>query len=161
MIIWTRNTVYLHPKNRWYIFLTNVTILKETLQLKPTADISILKACFDSVPNEIAILIECNGCVSTTVLYLAAVDEWTDQWVLRDFSLSPTIRGVIHMEVSYSSTTTMMLWDDDKVYYTYEGNKINGYLKLSGTDTILSADAEGSTIHQIVIGKVYHILIFF
>ncbi|XP_060098644.1 cation channel sperm-associated auxiliary subunit epsilon-like [Heteronotia binoei] len=151
LIIWTNDTVYLHSRDYWYILLTNVIILKEALKFQPTADISILKACFDSLPNEISLLIECNGCVSTRVLYLAAVDEQTDKWMLRDFSISASTQGAMNMKVLYSASTSMMLWDDDKVYYTYGGNKINGYLKVSGTDVILSAASEGSTIHQIVI----------
>lgn len=153
LIIWTDDTLYIPSSSiHWYNFLVNENQFKENLNIPPTADISILKACFDSLPNEIALLIECNGCVSNRVLYLAAVDELTGTWVLRDVSLSASRHGVMNMEVIYSASTSMILWDNDKVYYTYGGNKINGYLKVSGTDQILSAASEGSTIHQIVIG---------
>ncbi|XP_077200552.1 cation channel sperm-associated auxiliary subunit epsilon-like isoform X2 [Paroedura picta] len=151
MIIWTSNTVYLQSRSRWYILLTNVPILKEALKFQPTADISILKACFDSLPNEIALLIECNGCISTRSLFLAAVNEQTDKWVLRDFSLPASGHGDMSMEALYSASSSMILWDQDKIYYTYEEYNINGYLKVSGTDNIFSAASEGSTIHQVVI----------
>lgn len=152
VIIWTGDEVILGYPADQYKPLTDIWLLKEQLRVQRTIDLLIIAACYDSLTAIIAILIECTGCIATTILFLATYNEGTSVWNLRDFSLISFMSGDTHLEVMASALTSMVLWDDDKVFYTYKENKDYGFLQISGTDRIFSAAAEGSTIHQIIIG---------
>lgn len=153
IIIWTKYSIFTGQDSEHFFQIIDMAALKTKLRLPVKATLEIRNICFDSLPNEIAVLIECTECLPTKILYLAAYVEDRGVWVLRDFSLAASSStGPLHMEVLYSASTSMLLWDDDKVYYTYKNNKINGYLKVSGTNTEFSAASEGTTIHQIIIG---------
>ncbi|XP_062980848.1 cation channel sperm-associated auxiliary subunit epsilon-like [Elgaria multicarinata webbii] len=128
-----------------------VEALKRILGFEDTADLTIINACYDSVPSEIAILIACTGCSSSRIFYLVGYDEDRGSWFLRDFFLPAPLGVILNMAVLYSASSSMLLWDKDKVYHSYKGNRVNGYIKVADTDKILSAVAEGTTIHQIII----------
>ncbi|KAM6461741.1 cation channel sperm-associated auxiliary subunit epsilon [Liasis olivaceus] len=151
IIIWSEDEVFLgYSENNFYP-LTDTTLLRQQLKLKRTANLLIVSACYDSLTTTIAILLECTGCIRTKILYLAAYTEDTAQWILRDFTLGLPTAGAIHMEVILSAITSMVLWDDDTVFYTYKENREYGYLQVSGTKRKFSAASESSTIHQIII----------
>nr|XP_020643448.1 uncharacterized protein C1orf101 homolog isoform X4 [Pogona vitticeps] len=151
VIIWTDDELIIGFPNDQYSPLTDTSLLKEQLQLQRATDLLLISACYDSLTAIIAVLIECIGCITTKILLLAAYNEGTTEWNLRDFSLTSSISGDIHMEVITSAVTSMVLWDDDKVFYTYKENKDYGFLQVSGTDKTFSAASEGSTIHQLII----------
>lgn len=135
-----------------FFHLVDTITLKNHLALQPNVDIALLNACYDSNAPEISFLIACTGCGSSRMFFLAVYDEggW---WFLRNFFLPAPAGRTLNMIVENSALTSMLLWDNDKVYYTYKGNQINGYLKISGTDTLLSAASERMTIQQIILGK--------
>ncbi|XP_062980839.1 cation channel sperm-associated auxiliary subunit epsilon-like [Elgaria multicarinata webbii] len=151
VIIWTEDEVFLSYQNDDYHTLIDTMLLKEELRLRRTPSLLIINACYDSLTTTIAVLLECTGCMADETLYLAAFNEGTSEWTLRDFSLSSSTNGAVHMEVIPSATTSMVLWNDDKIFYTYKQNKMYGFLQVSGTNRMFSAFDEGSTIHQIII----------
>lgn len=159
MLIWTAEKIFHGFPGEEYVLLENTTNLKQRLKLHDAVDLTILTVSYDSLASMIIMLIECTGCISTPELYLASYDEETLQWSLRDFSRSPLASGDIRLEILTSAKTSLVLWDDDTVYYTYQGTRNHGYLKLAGVDQMFSAANHSSSIHQIIVGKVYHILI--
>ncbi|KAJ7342106.1 hypothetical protein JRQ81_008975 [Phrynocephalus forsythii] len=151
VIIWTEEELFLGFPADEYRPLTDIWLLREQLKLQRTTDLLIISACYDSLAAIIAILIECTGCIATTILLLATYNEGTHDWNLRDFSRTSSTTGELHMEVMASALTSMVLWDDDMVYYTYKENKDYGFLQVSDTDKLFSGASEGSSIHQIII----------
>ncbi|XP_053157874.1 cation channel sperm-associated auxiliary subunit epsilon isoform X2 [Hemicordylus capensis] len=147
LLIWTENEIYQGFSGDEYKLLENTANLKRHLKLRENIDLKIVAACYDSLSSTILTLLECTRCTTTPVLYLAAYDEERQLWFLRDLSLPPPIN--VQIEVVYSAATSMVIWGDDKIYYSYKGNKVNGYLKVSNTKEF-SAASEGSTIHQII-----------
>ncbi|XP_039225056.1 cation channel sperm-associated protein subunit epsilon isoform X2 [Crotalus tigris] len=151
IIIWSEDEVFLgYPENEFHPLIA-VGLLREKLKLQRTVNLLIVSACYDSLSATIAILLECTGCTSKKILYLAAYKEDTAEWILRDFTLGLPTVGAIHMEVTLSVLTSMVLWDDDTVFYTYKNHRHYGYLHESGTKNKFSAVSEGSAIHQIII----------
>ncbi|KAL7987525.1 hypothetical protein Chor_006444 [Crotalus horridus] len=151
IIIWSEDEVFLgYPENEFHPLIA-VGLLREKLKLQRTVNLLIVSACYDSLSATIAILLECTGCTSKKILYLAAYKEDTAEWILRDFTLGLPTVGAIHMEVILSVLTSMVLWDDDTVFYTYKNHRHYGYLHESGTKNKFSAVSEGSAIHQIII----------
>lgn len=152
IIIWSEDEVFLGYRGNEFHLLIDVGLLREKLKLQRTVNLLIVSICYDSLTASIAILLECTGCASKKILYIAAYEEDTAEWILRDFTLGLPTVGAIHMEVIISALTSMVLWDDDTVFYTYKEHKHYGYLHESGTKKKFSAVSEGSAIHQIIIG---------
>ncbi|XP_032071933.1 cation channel sperm-associated protein subunit epsilon [Thamnophis elegans] len=154
IILWSQDKVFLgYPENEFHLLIT-VQLLREKLKLKRTVNLLIVGACYDSLIASVLILIECTGCISTKVLYMACYKEDTDKWILKDFTLDTPAVGTIHMEVILSGVTSLVLWDDDTIFYTYKEHKQHGYLLDSETKSKFSAASKGSKIHQIVIDYV-------
>ncbi|XP_067411349.1 cation channel sperm-associated auxiliary subunit epsilon [Emydura macquarii macquarii] len=149
--IWTSSEQYLGYVDNVFIKITDTTNLKKVLDLPVTASLSIGTVCYDSRPSEVTLLMACVGCSSSRVFYLSAYNEDRDLWVLRDFSLPAPPQGFMLMEFIYSASPSMLLWDKEKVYYSYKNNTINGFLQVSGSHKKLSELSGGSTIHQLVI----------
>lgn len=152
IIIWSEEEIFLGYSENEFHPLIAVRLLREKLKLQRTVNLLIVSACYDSLTASIAILLECTGCISKKILYMAAYNEDTVEWTLRDFILDLPTVGAIHMEVILSALTSMVLWDDDTIFYTYKEHRHYGYLHVSGTKTKFSAVSEGSAIHQIIIG---------
>lgn len=152
IILWSQDKIFLgYPENEFHPLIA-VGLLREKLKLPRTVRLLIVSACYDSLVASIAILIECTGCLSKSILYLVIYEEDTDEWILKDFTLGLPTVGTIHMEVILSAKTSMVLWDDDTVFYTYKEHKQYGYFQDSDTKRKFSAVSKGSVIHQIVIG---------
>ncbi|XP_061482096.1 cation channel sperm-associated auxiliary subunit epsilon [Rhineura floridana] len=153
-LIWTKSNVYVQYATEnvteLMLLVMETGTLKKLIGFSDGVDVTVITACYASVPSEISVLLACVGCSSTRTLYLVGHSEVEGHWFLRDFSLPAPTTGVMYMEVLFSATPTMLLWYSDKVFYSYKGNKVNGYVKISGTDTILSAASEGTEIHQVI-----------
>ncbi|XP_070590170.1 cation channel sperm-associated auxiliary subunit epsilon-like [Erythrolamprus reginae] len=151
IIIWSQDKVFLgYPGNKFHQLIT-VGLLKEKLKLQRTANLSVVYACYDSLIASIAILIECTGCLRKKILHLVIYKEDTQLWILKEFSLDLPAFGSMHMEVMPSALTSMILWDDDNIYYTYYDHKYYGYLQDFQTKVKFSAKSRRTKIHQIAI----------
>ncbi|KAF7253284.1 Cation channel sperm-associated protein subunit epsilon, partial [Varanus komodoensis] len=155
LLFWTEKEIYYQfpssdTEDLTYMFM-DTELLKRVMGFSDSANLIIINACYDSVPSEISILIACTGCSSSRKFYLVAYDEDSSVWLLRDFSLPAPPGAFFHMGVLYSAVSSMLLWDKDKVYYSYNKNKVNGYITVSDTHEILSASSERTTIHQVII----------
>ncbi|XP_060098518.1 cation channel sperm-associated auxiliary subunit epsilon-like [Heteronotia binoei] len=149
-IIWTEDTIFLGRHGNLFFQIADTIILKNLLGLQSNADIALINACYDSRVPEISILIACTGCSSSRMFFLAVYDE-DGLWFLKNFYLPAPTGRTLDMIVVNSAVSSMLLWDNDKVYYSYKGNRVNGYIKVSGSDSLLSAASEGTTIQQIII----------
>lgn len=151
-VIWTEDALYLGRYGNMFMQLVDRMSLKAALGLPLDADIAFINTCYDSHVSEISFLIACTGCTSSRMFFLAVYDE-NDHWFLRDFFLPAPTGRTLDMIFIKSAVSSMLLWNKDKVYYSYKGNRVNGYVKVSGTGRLLSAASEGTTIQQIIIGK--------
>ncbi|XP_042312552.1 cation channel sperm-associated protein subunit epsilon [Sceloporus undulatus] len=151
LLIWTDEEIVRGLLDYDFHLLADTGVIKESLNLRRDLDLVIVSACYDSLITLIAILIQCTGCLGTDILYLVTYNEALELWSLGDFVLDPPKTGVMFMEVLSSAKKSMVLWDNDKIFYTYKDNKDYGFLNMSGTSTPFSAAAEGSAIHQIII----------
>ncbi|KAJ7342104.1 hypothetical protein JRQ81_008955 [Phrynocephalus forsythii] len=155
LLVWTERVIYLisasHEQLFMVVLVMDVETLKKIFKFRKDVDLTIINACYDSVPSEVSVLVACVGCISTRTFYLAAYNEEKSMWFLRDFSLPAATVKAMDIEVIPSARSAMVLWDDDQVYYTYKANRVNGYMMVAGTDKILSAASDGTTIHQIII----------
>nr|XP_042702389.1 cation channel sperm-associated protein subunit epsilon [Chrysemys picta bellii] len=149
--IWTPSEQYLGYDGNVFIKITDTTKLKRVLDLPMAASLSIGTVCYDSRPSEVSLLMACVGCSSSRVFYLSAYNEDRDLWVLRDFSLNAPPQGFMQMEFVYSASPSMLMWNKEKIYYSYKNNTINGFVIVSGLNQTLSEVSRGSTIHQLVI----------
>ncbi|KAM3851067.1 cation channel sperm-associated auxiliary subunit epsilon [Vipera latastei] len=131
IIIWSEEEIFLGYSENEFHPLIAVRLLREKLKLQRTVNLLIVSACYDSLTASIAILLECTGCMSKKILYMAAYNEDTVEWTLRDFILDLPTVGAIHMEVILSALTSMVLWDDDTIFYTYKEHRHYGYLHVS------------------------------
>ncbi|XP_058026951.1 cation channel sperm-associated auxiliary subunit epsilon [Ahaetulla prasina] len=159
IILWSQQEIFLgYPDNEFHPLIA-VGLLREKLKLQRTVTLLIVSACYDSLIASIAILIECTGCISKNVLYLVTYKEDTDKWILTDFILDLPTVGTIQMEVILSALTSMVLWDNDVIFYTYKEHKQYGYLQDYDTKSKFSAVSKGSTIHQVIIDYIGNALI--
>uniref|UniRef100_A0A2D4PVC0 Uncharacterized protein n=2 Tax=Micrurus surinamensis TaxID=129470 RepID=A0A2D4PVC0_MICSU len=159
IILWSQDEIFLgYPDSKFHSLIT-ARLLREKLKLPRTVNLLIVNACFDSLSASIAILLECTGCISKKILYLATYKEDTAEWKLKDFTLGLPTVGAIHMEVILSALTSMVLWDDDTVFYTYKHHTQYGYFQDAVTKSKFSAVSKGSTIHQIIIDYIGNAII--
>ncbi|XP_048361034.1 cation channel sperm-associated auxiliary subunit epsilon-like [Sphaerodactylus townsendi] len=149
-IMWTEDAIFLGRDGNLFFRIVDTVMLKNLLGLRSNVDIEVINACYDSRISEIAFLIACSGCSSYWMFLLAVFDE-DGQWFLRDFFRPAPIGGTLDMIVVNSAVSSMLLWDNDNVYYSYKENRVNGYVKVSGTDRVLSATSERTTIQQIIV----------
>ncbi|XP_053878833.1 cation channel sperm-associated auxiliary subunit epsilon [Malaclemys terrapin pileata] len=147
--IWTPSEQYLGYDGNVFIKITDTTKLKRVLDLPMAASLSIGTVCYDSRPSEVSLLMACVGCSSSRVFYLSAYNEDRDLWVLRDFSLNAPPQGFMLMEFVYSASPSMLMWNKEKIYYSYKNNTINGFVIVSGFNQTLLEVSRGSTIHQL------------
>uniref|UniRef100_A0A8C6V8T0 Catsper channel auxiliary subunit epsilon n=1 Tax=Naja naja TaxID=35670 RepID=A0A8C6V8T0_NAJNA len=159
IILWSQDEIFLGYLDNKFHSLITASLLREKLKLPRTVDLLIVKACFDSLSASIAILLECTGCISKKILYLATYKEDTAEWNLKDFTLDLPTVGDINMEVILSALTSMVLWDDDTVFYTYKQHTQYGYFQDAVTKSKFSAVSKGSTIHQILIDYIGNAII--
>ncbi|XP_070788632.1 cation channel sperm-associated auxiliary subunit epsilon [Pituophis catenifer annectens] len=159
IILWSQTEIFLgYPENEFHP-LIDVRLLREKLKLQSTVSLLIVSACYDSLVASIAILIECTGCISKNILYLVIYKEDTAEWILKDFILGLPTVGTIHMEVIFSALTSMVLWDDDTIFYTYKDHKQFGYLQEADTKSKFSAVSKGSIIHQVIIDYIGNVIV--
>ncbi|XP_077200601.1 cation channel sperm-associated auxiliary subunit epsilon-like [Paroedura picta] len=149
-IIWTEDAIFLGRYGRVFFQIVDRISLKNLLGLKPNADVAFINTCYDSIVSEISFLIACTGCTSSEIFLLAEYDE-EGLWFLKDFFLPAPTNRTLDIIVVHSAVSYMLLWDKNKIYYTYKENRVNGYVKVFGTDRLLSAASEGTTIQQIII----------
>ncbi|XP_033001328.1 cation channel sperm-associated protein subunit epsilon [Lacerta agilis] len=156
-VLWTKTELFLQYPSRnitdMFLLVMEVDVLRSVIGFKDHVTLAVISACYDSIPSEISVLLACTGCSTSTQLYVAGYNEDDAHWFLRDFSLPAPTSDPMHMEVVFAASSSMLLWYSDKIFYSYKGSKVTGYIKEADTGAELSATALGTVIHQVVIGS--------
>ncbi|XP_060129258.1 cation channel sperm-associated auxiliary subunit epsilon [Zootoca vivipara] len=156
-LLWTQREIFLlYPSRKitdMFILIMEVDVLRSVIGFEDHVNLAVITACYDSIPSEISVLLACTGCKTSTQLYVVGYNEDDPHWFLRDFSLPAPTSDPMHMKAVFAASSSMLLWYSDKIFYSYKGSKVTGYIKEADTGAELSARALGTVIHQVVIGS--------
>ncbi|XP_028903076.2 cation channel sperm-associated protein subunit epsilon isoform X2 [Ornithorhynchus anatinus] len=157
VVLWSIDTVYLGYPGNIFIKLTTVKELKEILNLPSDSTVTISKVVYTSHPSDMSFLLNfCTTCGVTKSLFLATYWEDKRKWLLQDFSWDVPEQKVISLLFLYSALPSLILWDDQTVYYSYQNHLIKGFLQMFWDNKRLS---EGDYISQVFLDYYGNIII--
>ncbi|KAK1170573.1 cation channel sperm-associated protein subunit epsilon-like [Acipenser oxyrinchus oxyrinchus] len=121
-------------------------------------------SCSTNNYPKLGVLVEaCYVCDSTDKrLFLIIYNEETDTWIQSAFlaKLKPhsVPQGPFKMKFILSAWPSLLLWNDELMFYSYKNNSEYGNLHMSGSSnlTLLSG---GSRIHQVILDDSWNVVV--
>ncbi|XP_043916125.1 cation channel sperm-associated protein subunit epsilon [Protopterus annectens] len=153
--VWTTHELYLgNASGTSFSKIANSTKFLNILKLPIQSTVNILTVSSGSRPPEIGVLLKvCNTCDFTDKrLWLLIFDEETDKWSVNSLfarthsNLLP--KGPFTMEFFQSALPSLLLGNNETIFYSLGNNTQRGKLLLPGTNNFVNASG-GSIIHQI------------
>ncbi|XP_041109770.1 cation channel sperm-associated protein subunit epsilon-like [Polyodon spathula] len=164
--VWTANELYLgNDKNKTkFVKKADLALFTKILRLPSNYSITITAVAYGSRPPELGVLVEaCYVCDSTDKrLFLIIFNEETNTWIQSAFlaKLKPhsVPQGPFKMKFILSAWPSLLLWNDELIFYSYKNNSEYGNLHVSGASNLRLLSG-GSRIHQVVLDDSWNIVV--
>ncbi|KAK6488828.1 cation channel sperm-associated protein subunit epsilon-like, partial [Huso huso] len=121
-------------------------------------------SCSTNNYPKLGVLVEaCYVCDSTDKrLFLIIYNEETDTWIRSAFlaKLKPhsVPQGPFKMKFILSAWPSLLLWNDELMFYSYKNNSEYGNLHMSGSSNLRLLSG-GSRIHQVILDDSWNVVV--
>ncbi|KAL1764262.1 cation channel sperm-associated subunit epsilon, partial [Sigmodon hispidus] len=152
MALWTRSELYLGYSAFRFRKIIDSSRLKATLKLKPTDSLVIQSVEYTWHPLELALILYfCSLCIGTKHIRLLLFNEDSRMWTLQEFELEVPMNSNLASHFLYSALPDLILWDAQRVYYSYRNFTVNGIIDIKKIDTSPPWYASHSKIHNVIV----------